>query len=365
MHRDLLESNNYSLADFMYSSLSLDRRPPSGRKYRHVVDAFRTVYWFHELRISLRGKTLHSIEKMLEPEAFGVSKEGGRYRRNKWPAYLTGRHKPSPTFVRTIDERCEGSGVIFDHVLWDVLHMQSSAAECSDDWIKRLDPEVQTFLLESATRSRDRARRRHKRLGVRALKSIEQHAGLDALACLTLLTRESHEAGDREYAFTVSYWLCRMLLLMGFTLSGHGLARPLYDYYEAYILPLGEYNGMYNSYKGLDFLYLISRFSNALYHIRGFTPDGDPLSIGNIQHMLKILNSDYGFDYFELFRPVETFLDAHSYSQKSVTNYWNAQQALREWARGACLLPKESRYPPSDLMLNVSKSRKECISTSR
>jgi hypothetical protein len=137
----------------------------------------------------MRAKTLHSIEKTLEPEAFGVSEDGGRYRRNKWPAYLTGRHTPSPSFVRTIDERCEGSGVIFGHVLWDVLRMQSSAVECADDWVKRLAPEIQTFLLEKATRSKDRARRRHKRLGVRALKSIERNAGLDALACLTLLRK--------------------------------------------------------------------------------------------------------------------------------------------------------------------------------
>ncbi len=83
--------------------------------------------------------------------------------------------------------------------------------------------------------------------------------------------------------------------------------------------------------------------------------------MGNIEQMLKILSCDYGFDYLELFRPVETFSDGHSHSQELATNYWNAQQALREWAWEAFRLPKESRYPPIDLMLSVSRSRKVLI----
>lgn len=327
-----------------------------------MVDAFRTVYWFHELRISLRARTLHSIERTLEPEAFGVSEEGGRYRRNKWPAYLTGKHTPSPSFVTTINERCDGSRLVFDHVLWDVLHMRSSAAEYADDWVKRLAPDVQTFLWERSTRSRDKGRRRHKRLSIRTLKAIERHAGLDALACLTLLIRESYEDGDCEYAFDLGYWLCRMLLLMGFTLSGHGLARPLYDYYEANILPLGEYNGLYKSYKGLDFRYLIGRLANALYHIEGFKPES-LISMGNLEQMLKIMSFCYGFDYLELFRPVETFVDDHSFTQELATNYWNAQQELRLWACEAFLSPEESRSLPVDLMKNVTTSREALMAT--
>lgn len=357
MARYLLDSNSLTLDDFCTRSHSRQWKPGAQGKFRDVIDAFRTVYWLHGLRMRISAKCLHGMERRLEPEAFRISEDGVRYRHNKWRGYHLGRHTPLDSFVAEIDLRCEGSRMEFDHVLWDVLRLQHPVAHHAGEWVQRLEPTVQVLVWNRPTKLTTAGRIRRRRLDKRTFEMLERRAGLDALACLTLLLREAHEAGESEYAFELGYWLCRMLLLTGFDLRCHGIAAPLYEFYDTVILPLGSHRDLYRTYSAdIDFLELTQRLTHALCHIKGInvwrlTPEQTR------HYQQKILGWGYGWDYFELFKPMEISTDPQLASDLIYQRYRTAQNMLRQWALNACLLPSHERIPPPELLREVNFAR--------
>jgi len=363
MNRHLFDSTSLSLEEFCLKSHSINKMPGARGKVRDVVDAFRTVYWFHGLRIRTLPKTLYQLEKRLEPEAFGESRNGVRYRRNKWRNYQAGRHTPPGAFVAKIEERCEGSRLEFGHVLWDVLRLEHSATRHAGEWIQRLEPKVQSLLWQKPKKF-SAARIRHRALGVRKLTLLERHAGLDALACLTLLLREAHETGNDSYAFELSRWLCRMLVLTGGELQGHGIGRPLHEFYELRILPLGELRGLRYSLIGVAFWELIGWLSHALYHL-----DGVKLSTLTQEQTCRleqrILSGEYGFDYFYLLNPVSLPVDLSLPVDHPLGQLWVAEQNLRFWALNARRNWTNERFPPNELLAAAAAAHRKAAQYQR
>lgn len=213
MNRYLVETNRFSLDQFCFSAKALKWNPTQKRKYRDVIDAFRTVCWFHELRIRNGVRSTHALEKLIEPETLKKSSIGEPYRHNKWKDYRLGKHTPRKGVILKAENITAGSKEIFNHVLWDALRLNLPIKQHVDQWLNRLTLEVQTLLFEYPQTRQTHGYRKRRKLTSQAFEAIERQSGLSALACLTILIREAHEDGDKEYAYQVGFRLCRMLLL--------------------------------------------------------------------------------------------------------------------------------------------------------
>lgn len=357
-----IDSATLTLDEFCFHSRARIRQTETRGKFRDVVDAFRTIFWFHGLRRQLRAHTTYRIEKLLEPEAFIVREDGKRYRWNRWGRYRMGRHTPSMAFVTEIDQRCEGSQSEFDLVLWDVLRLELPAVQHASEWIRRLEPKVQALLWQKETRH-DAGPRRHHRLGTRQLKMLERRGGIDALACLTLLLREAHEQGFDEYAFEVSRWVCRMLVVTSCELKANGIAMPLLEFYEKLILPLAAFGGMRQTLSGVNLSTMCGWLSHALYHLSGV--DALKLEPGQERtYQQKILDGDYGYDYFHLFNPIPVPSDEFIAPEDPLYRYWDAENHLRLWARWSVENYRHERFPPNELWLASMAAWRE-VKTSR
>lgn len=345
MAKQPTDSSRLSLDEFCFCSKSVKFSEKNSGKFRDVVDAFRTVYWFHSLRIGVNAKTTYQLEHALEPEAFGFDADGGSYRRNKWGGYRLGKHTPSRKLIVSVNGRFEGAQSEFEHVLWDTLRLSNSVVQNADAWIRRLDPDVQSILWnKDKTISGNRVRIRQ--LSALHLQVIERRASLDALACLTILLREAHELGRMEQSFNIAKSLCRVLVMIGDMLNGHGISRPLYEYYEEIILPLACWQEKRISYQGLHFMELVGWLCHSLYHLRNV--DLYRLSEQEkVLYKLKILNGDYGWDYMLLLNPVEIStkvvidLDSREDRERKLI------EKRRQWALDAILTGGEgSLFPP-------------------
>ena len=360
MNRYLIETNRLSLEQFCFSAQALKWDSSSNAKGRHIIDAFRTVYWFHKLRIDNHIKSTHALEKLIEPETFRKSAIGEPYRHNKWKDYRLGRHTPRNGLISKAENITASSKAIFEHVLWDTLRLNLPIEQYIEQWLSRLTPEIQVLLFEHRKASQTYEYRKRRKLGSQAFDSIERQSGLAALACLTVLIREAHENGDHEYAHELGFRLCRMLLLTGQDFYAHGIAQALYDFYELYILPLGIHKGFYYSYSNADFLYLVGRLSDALYHIEGISV----YQMSNLerkQYEQRILGWNYGFDYFEMFKPARIALDSIVRESNEFQQYLQAQTNVRDWAINAYYkersIPYQERYVPDILEQELQKSQ--------
>lgn len=304
MNGQLFDSFRLTLDEFCEISQSRYWCLDSKGKYRDVIDAFRTVCWFNGLRLRLPRelRTIGAIERYLEPEAYAVSEVGVAYHRNKWRGYKQGRHTPLESLINKVDKRCAGARFEFSHVLWDILRLQLPIDQFIDSWLQRLGPTVQPTLWVTKSGRGVATRTRRRQLNRRAFEFLEREANLDSLACLTLLLREAHARGDTQYAFEIGRWLCRMFIMTSSSLSAYGVLNPLFDFYERFITPLGVHDGHYYSYRGVDFLTLVGRFSNALYHIKNVDPS-QLMYEEKQRYRQEILGWRYGWDYFVLFNP--------------------------------------------------------------
>lgn len=354
------ETTSLTLDEFCFRSSSRKWTPDTKGKGRDVIDAFRTVYWFHWLRIRLgdSARSLRAMEKRLEPAACGISRDGEAYRHNKWRAYKIGKHTPLDSLVSDVDSRQEGAKMAFAHVLWDVLRLDKPVSQFCDGWVQRLEPAVQVLLWTSRKNQTLTGRTRRRKLDKRTLEVLERRAGLDALACLTLLLREANEAGDSDYASELGVRLCRMLLLISVELSSFGIANPLYEFYDCTILPLALHRGLYPAYRAVHFLDLKGRLCDALYHIKGV--DVGTLTDEEIRgYKQKILSWNYGWDYFHLFSPVEVPIEPSLMTSEVFCQYWYSQRALRLWAwNGIHSSASERSSPPANLWRAESDARK-------
>ena len=239
----MIETTTNSLEEF--SSASKTRKNPTG-KQRHVVDAFRTVAWFNLLRRRSGAKSVYQMDTLLETRLVpdGHSEADCK---SKWRSFRIGLHTPHQTLVTQIEESYEGSHALLNHVLWEALNLNRPVSACADMWIGRLHPEVQkTAWRRAATFIGEKPVSR--RLNTTHLRMLERRAGLDALACLIILLRRSVASGDNALARHLSWYICRMLLILAPALALYRVTLPFMQYIEQEILPLASFNGQHYGY---------------------------------------------------------------------------------------------------------------------
>lgn len=342
---------SFSLDEFCFRAKARNYDPLQKGKYKNVVDALRTVYWFHELKIRNKTRSIYELEKLLEPEAFKVDKYGEKYRHNKWRGYSIGKHTPSQSRILKVDQTNPGTQTIFNHVLWDVLRLDLSATSNAIEWFARIEPEIQILLF-----SRSNTYKEHRNLTSQAFEAIERRASLSALACLTIIARKASEEGNSEYAFEVGYRICRMLLLCGREFMCHGVATPIHEFYELFILPLTAHNYLHYCYRTLSYISLIGFMNDRLWHLEGVNPNKLTKS-EQLRYEQKILGWNYGFDCLYIFQPEKLVIDPEFIKNDVFLRYWEAQVNLKEWGYSGCwyesIKPYKEREKTIELRLKL------------
>lgn len=221
-----------SLGDFCFASAT--RNDPRG-KQKHVVDAFRTIYWFHTLRDRVGATSAYQMDGLLDPQQptdFVPAKD----RKKKWRNYWHGQSVPSEALVAKIELDHPGTRGVLEHVLWDALRRDRAATRHCELWFKRLHPNIQSVVW--SRESRHEMGGRLQKLTSTRYRMLERRAGLDALACLIIWMCERAEAGDQSEASRLARATCRMLLILSAELFIYGIALPLAEYVTTKVMPL-------------------------------------------------------------------------------------------------------------------------------
>lgn len=258
-------------------------------KGRHVTDAFRTVFWFHELRLASGATSTYQMDGLLEV-TLTLSADTRVDRKSAWRGYQKGRHTPSAELVTTIDALHPGTQALLNHPVWQLLRLDRALSDQIPDLLGWLPPALHRLVWDpSAPRQRPSMRKDWS--GPR-LRRLQRHIGLDSLACLVALLRQSADAGGGIQAFHLSRALCQTLLILGPWICSHGIAQALADYVEKFLLPLATHRGWQHSFAGGGFLYASRRLDEFTMRIE-CEQDLEPTHRQKIDLRLDLLKHRY------------------------------------------------------------------------
>ncbi len=181
------------------------------------------------------------MDLLLETQPKQGKSEGCDHK-NKWRSYRKGLHTPSTELVNAIEGAHVGGCAVLNHVLWKTLRSDLRTSSHTDLWLTELHPEIQKIVYQYES-SLGLSKTIRQSLNRTQLNMLERRAGLDALACLVILLRQAIEKNDGVFAQSVSWCVCRMLLVLGPILWSMGIGTPLVQYFEQELLPLAAIRG--------------------------------------------------------------------------------------------------------------------------
>jgi hypothetical protein len=323
----------------------------SEKPLRDPVDVLSTRYWYFLVSIAARASdralpTAYELEKRFEPEAFGKNKLGDPYHRNKWSKYKCGLHTPNAVLIHEVERQLPGTRAALQHVLWKSLDTDIKVSDHIDDWLTQLEPEVQKVILFHRDILGPRlGRQRHQTLSWARLRMIERRASVDALACLTMLLREAHEAGRAEYAFKLVCPTFYTLLMMAVEHIGLDIAEPMFEIYIERIFSLPRCNGLKYSFNDYPFRHAAIKLNSMTYHLKD-KAENDTSWPSKVRYMLKLLGGDYGYDVtFALHPFAEPDLSQEGHSAQAFAEFARHKR-LQAWGWNALLTKNGERFPP-------------------
>lgn len=263
---------------------------------RENIDRIRTIYWYEGVRIVTGAPNACALERLIEPESFGINEFEVPFHRNKWAKYKYGNNTPSVPQVKRVNMHVAGSAKELNHVLWKVLRHSTNVSEHAHDWLQQLAPELQLLVFDCDDNFRLRG-------GRQFLAKFERRASIDALACLTILLRVNHENGDFERAWEFAMSTFRVLLMLGHQFEERGIADALFNIYVERIFSGIKWGGErfyleeYAFPKWADLLHQFARNSTQT--------KGRSITWPEEAHcMFRILEGAKGFDLKRVFAPL-------------------------------------------------------------
>ncbi len=280
--------NQIPLSDFC-TALQKNMEAARGKR-KDEIDVLRTAFWYAKIAARLHGAIPAEIEDYLEPDAFFEVAKGYWAHKNKWSKYRVGLHVPRNLLATRADELLPGSKAILNHVLWLVLKMKYPAKAHADDWLKKLDPAIQQHVFKSQDYGVLRVP-----ISRRLLRSLERKAGLDALACLTILLCESSEQGESPLSIDIGQAIYRMLLVLGNTDRFADFIEIIFDVYRDRIFPLAKYKKERFELERANFSWSLQLLATVILRLEASNTHNadEPKFIGT---MYKVLYGRYGFD---------------------------------------------------------------------
>lgn len=194
---------------------------------------------------------------MIEPDAFGKNKFGDKYHFNKWSKYAVGLARPSKKVVEAAERKIPGGVEILYHPVWEILRKGFSEHDKGSAWFDRLAPEIRHIIArnEIAAISFPITQYYHS---IKQLQMLERRAGLDALACLSLLLIDAIKAGQSDLALDVSRSLFRSLILMCMTKPYSYLEDLIFYCFSTHLLNRVECDGEVIAFGSIQFSELIT-----------------------------------------------------------------------------------------------------------
>lgn len=177
-----------------------------------------------------------------------LGKSGECDHKNKWRCYRKGLHTPSLELVNAIETTHAGGCAVLNHVLWKTLRCDRRISSHAELWLSELHPEIQKIVYQREP-GLGFGKTIRQSLNLTQLNMLERRAGLDALACLVILLRQATERHNGFLAQRLSRRMCRMLLVLGPTLSALGIGSTLIQYFEQELLPLATVDGSHYQFK--------------------------------------------------------------------------------------------------------------------
>jgi hypothetical protein len=268
----------------------------NSKRERDVIERIRTIYWFEGIRIAMRAPTAYAVERMVEPESFGVNKEGVPFHRNKWASYQNGRITPSGALVTRVNQHVAGSGKELNHLLWKALGNGADVSLHAREWLRQLAPGLQVFIFGEGDQFRIHG-------GRQFLSKIERRASIDALACLTILLRVNLALGEYQHAWELAASTFRVLLMLGAQFEKRRIADALFEVYVERIFKTLKWNGERFYLEKYDF----SLWTEVLYQavVKAVFAKGRPQTWSEqVQHMNRVLDGKLGLDAKFMFDPL-------------------------------------------------------------
>lgn len=314
---------------------------------RDEIDVLRTAFWFSEIKRYLDAGTSYAVEHKLEPEAFGKNIEGDHYHRNKWPKYEIGRHVPSVELAAKVERQIPGTARLLNHVLWDSLRTKHCAKEKANDWLQQLAPDFQNIVYKPGSFSTVRDCLRVK-IGKVLLAKLERRAGIEALACLTILLRESNELGDSKTAMAIGKSLYRVFLILITTNAFKPIAPELVDIYRLRIFPLVRHQGeafhldSFQFFEAANILRELSLQLEDAYHIGGSW-------LNSVRAKIKLLSGPHRLDVkFALDPPLVPCVKRTS-ENEDIWKRAEQRERFRQWGLNSISSGGNERWPPEEL----------------
>jgi hypothetical protein len=175
-----------------------------------LVDAVATAWWFEGVRIRLGKKRPYGVEKIVEPEVFKKVKSGYGHT-NKWRCYKAGTRVPRASLIARAEKACPGSADAFTHLLWRVARLgpEEAISGLASGWLRQLNVGMLSWFFRVDPTSGHEVRRR---ASARVLHALVHRADLDAIAALSILTREASESHRNKWSMAAGEALYHALL---------------------------------------------------------------------------------------------------------------------------------------------------------
>jgi hypothetical protein len=315
---------------------------------RDDVDTIRTAVWYALFADFAGVRTPYAAERLVEPEAF-VVKDGVIQHRNKWAAYERGERTPHPKLRARAGQVVPGSQWIFDHVVWEAPRTERRLGERLEPLLRKLEPGVQTILFDSPGL---RGLRR-RAITAQSLKRLEEMAGFDSLACLTLLVREAHELGDADQAHRIAHSLFKVLVIVCMDCRLGRVIRRWFAIYRDRIFPLATARGKSFRLEEYDIVEVINEFSRIFVVAEDL---GDPSALrGETHFMLRAFRRRLTpRAAMVLMSPIGPIDPAAS---PEMQRQHEARLRYRRWAIDAIRSGSPRMFPPASVLLGTGTDK--------
>lgn len=314
---------------------------------RDEIDVLRTAFWFAEIKMRLRAPSAYKVERCLEDGAFGKNKDGDIFHKNKWSKYEVGQHVPCDALVTMVEGKQPGTKRLLNHVLWKSLRRSFDAINSPDDWLRQLAPDIQKIIFLEDSRNPGNGSRKIS-LSKQQLRMLERRAGIDALACLTILAREAVSKGMQDTALNLGISVYRILLIQCTTTPIGDFALELFDLYRERVFSTMQNEGLEFQLDNSEFISAIGLLSSLLLVLE----DNDRIGVrpnDSIQAMSKLLDGKYGFDIQFALAPLIGPTGPVTEENKKAFADLARQKRFREWGKQQIFSRNRQSLPPPEL----------------
>lgn len=260
---------------------------------RRLINRLRTQYWYVGLQQKAQLATAYQLEKHFEPQ--DKTKDGIPLpAKNKWSKYQAGKHKPGAALVTLVDAKAPGSARDINHPLWEVLRLGDRVLPKIDNWLEKLEPQVQAIVYRSAKDGGISAAKRRQPYSSSVSRRLLKLASLDTLTALVLYWRESKQQGNHVHNRWQAQDIYRMLLMMGRNFLSRRIGEELYVVFVAQIFCQTDWGDRQFLVNSVHYLWAIELLNTALYQVPALKPFASWANRRRAMYLL--LQGQYGFD---------------------------------------------------------------------